>query len=116
MNKLLSFAAFLMIITSCDAVEWDEPEIKSAFCLTERETVEVVKDISGIIVQSGDSYLIQSNTKDHAFVFAPCNLPADYQKSNLEVVFSGKVKEILPQEKWAGAPLELIKIKRGTSL
>ena len=115
MNKLLSFAVILLIF-ACDSVEWDEPEMESAFCLTDRKTVEVVKDIPGTIKKSGDFYLIESSASGQPSVFAPCNLPVDYQKANLNVVFSGKQKEIFPNEKWAGFPIELIKIKKGTGL
>ena len=113
MNKLYSFVAIFVFVFSCDSVDWDEPEIESAFCLTDRETVAVVKDVTGILIKSGENYLIESHSSTDMIIFAPCNLPAEYQQPNLSVIFSGKQKEVFANEKWAGAPLELIKIKKG---
>ncbi|MFW5760779.1 MAG: hypothetical protein ACOCXH_07370 [Cyclobacteriaceae bacterium] len=115
MNKFLSFA-FLIFIFACDPVEWDEPEVASVFCLTERETVAVVKDMNGTVIKSGDVYLIESISTENNLVFAPCNLPDEYKMNNLSIIFSGKQKEVFENEKWAGQPVELIKIKKGSGL
>lgn len=116
MNKLYSFVAILVFVFACDSVEWDEPEIDSTFCLSDRQTVEVVKDLSGIMIKSGENYLIESNSSTNVMIFAPCNLPSAFMQPNIPVVFSGKQKEILANEKWAGVPLELIKIKKGSGI
>lgn len=112
MYKYLSFAALFLMLFSCDSEQWDEPELASAFCYPNRQTVEVIKDQPGTVQQLGDGYFIEIDQASSTMRFAPCNLPEDFKQNNLSVVFSGKQKEIFPNERWAGMPLELIKIKK----
>mgnify|MGYP001053221212 CR=1 FL=1 len=113
MNKYLSFVAIFMFFFACDSEEWDEPELASAFCFTDRQTIEVIKDQPGVVTKFGDSYHIEITQASSTLRFVPCNLPEYFQQDNLSVVFSGKQKEVFANERWAGMPMELIKIKKG---
>ncbi|MEO1763697.1 MAG: hypothetical protein AAFR83_17415, partial [Cyanobacteria bacterium J06629_18] len=39
--------------------------------------------------------------------FAPCNLPDEFKKEGLKIRFSGDVKEIYPNERWAATLFKL---------
>jgi hypothetical protein len=43
--------------------------------------------------------------------YAPSNLPDEFKKDGLRVIFSGKVAEIPPNVRMIGIPLELVKVE-----
>lgn len=72
-----------------------------------RKTVGSVKNQQGKVERVGDIYRIV--TKDSSIV--PCNLPAAFKQDGKTILFSGELKEIYPNERWAGTPLKITAIK-----
>ncbi|BAY82583.1 hypothetical protein NIES267_20650 [Calothrix parasitica NIES-267] len=70
-----------------------------------RKTVDTVKNQVGKIRKIHDRlYIIVS--KDNGR-FAPCNLSDEFKKDGLMIRFSGDVKEIYPNERWAATLFKL---------
>lgn len=71
-----------------------------------RKTVDTVKNQVGKVRKIHDRlYIIVS--KDIRGRFAPCNLPDEFKKDGLMIRFSGDVKEIYPNERWAATLFKL---------
>lgn len=81
--------------------------IPSECSLDERKTVGSVKEQQGKIERLGDSYRIIS--KDTILV--PCNLPDAFKQDGKIILFSGDLKEIYPNERWAGLPFKITDVK-----
>ena len=71
----------------------------------DRKTVEFIENQVGRF--EGNVIITENNRRR----FAPCNLPDKYKKDGLKIIFSGEVKEIYPNERWAGIPLKVTKFK-----
>lgn len=76
----------------------------------ERKTVETVKDSIGTVRRIHDKLYIII-TEDNKSRFAPCNLPDKFKKEGLKIRFSGDVKEIYPNERWAATLFKLTDYK-----
>ncbi|MCJ8282268.1 MAG: hypothetical protein MJK14_21140, partial [Rivularia sp. ALOHA_DT_140] len=50
-------------------------------------------------------------TEDNKSRFAPCNLPDKFKKEGLKIRFSGDVKEIYPNDRWAATLFKLTDYK-----
>jgi hypothetical protein len=75
-----------------------------------RKTVETVENQVGTIKRIHDKlYIIV--TEDNRGRFAPCNLPNKFKKDGLKINFSGDVKEIYPNERWAATLFKLTDYK-----
>jgi hypothetical protein len=72
-----------------------------------RKTVGSVKNQQGKIERVGDIYRIV--TKDSSIV--PCNLPDAFKQDSKTILFSGELKEIYPNERWAATPFKITAIK-----
>ncbi len=71
-----------------------------------RKTVETVENQVGRIQRIHDKlYIIV--TEDNRGRFAPCNLPDKFKQDGLRIVFSGDIKEIYPNERWAATLFKL---------
>lgn len=84
---------------------------KSSKCAFDnRKTVETVENKVGTVRRIHDKlYIIIS--EDNRSRFAPCNLPDEFKKDGLRIVFSGDVKEIYPNERWAATLFKLTDYK-----
>jgi len=83
-----------------------------------RKTIIIINKTKGLIVNIGvkDSLFhisILPNTKyPYGFNYlAPCNLPIEFKKSGIKIIFSGDIKETFPFEDISGQPFELNKIE-----
>lgn len=75
-----------------------------------RKTVETVENKVGRIQRIHEKlYIIV--TEDNRGRFAPCNLPDKFKKDGLMIRFSGEVKEIYPNERWAATLFKLTDYK-----
>ena len=75
-----------------------------------RKTVETVENQVGRIQRIHDKlYIIV--TEDNRGRFAPCNFPNKFKKDGLRIVFSGEIKEIYPNERWAATLFKLTDYK-----
>ncbi|MDY6901103.1 MAG: hypothetical protein SWZ49_23930 [Cyanobacteriota bacterium] len=71
-----------------------------------RKTVDTVENQLGTVRRIHDKlYIIIS--EDNRSRFAPCNLPNEFKKEGLKIRFSGDVKEIYPNERWAATLFKL---------
>lgn len=71
-----------------------------------RKTVETVENQVGTIKRIHDKlYIIV--TEDNTGRFAPCNLADKFKQDGLKILFSGDVKEIYPNERWAATLFKL---------
>jgi hypothetical protein len=76
-------------------------------CWEGRETVEQLLNREGIIHREPEQVAIVLPSSRKLF---PCNLPDSYQSGD-SVLFSADQKEIFPNERWEGRPVELTHIK-----
>ncbi|MBW4577330.1 MAG: hypothetical protein KME08_18840 [Aphanothece sp. CMT-3BRIN-NPC111] len=89
-----------------------QPSLISSECsLDERKTVGSLKEQQGKIERMGDSYRIIS--KDTILV--PCNLPDAFKQDGKIILFSGDLKEVYPNERWAGLPFKITDVKNFTN-
>lgn len=85
-----------------------EVQISDNDCFSDRKTVETITNREGRILQQGSLFLIE--LKEGSERLAPCNLPEELKSDGLTLILDAKVKEIFPEERWAGRPSELTKI------
>lgn len=79
-------------------------------CYPDRKIISTIKDATGKISKIDNSnFGIQYNGEYN--VLLPCNLPVNMQKEGLEVKFDGEVKDVKPEEMWAGQPFVLTACK-----
>lgn len=76
-------------------------------CWKNRETVKELTDLEGVIEKEADQLFIVLSSSRRLF---PCNLSDSYQIGD-SIVFSAEQKEIFPNERWAGRPIELTHIE-----
>jgi len=75
-----------------------------------RKTVDTVEKQVGTVRRIHDKlYIIIS--EDNRSRFAPCNLPNKFKKEGLKIIYSGEVKEIYPNERWAATLFKLTDYK-----
>ncbi|HEY9872516.1 MAG TPA: hypothetical protein V6D12_03735 [Candidatus Obscuribacterales bacterium] len=76
----------------------------------DRKTVNTVKNQKGKITLSGGIYVLVTEGTNSIRLGA-CNLPDAFKKEGQSVLFSGEVKEIYPNERWAATPFKITTIK-----
>lgn len=108
MKKVLVFAILLM------GCEKKEDELSSIASLASdcsydsRKTVEVLKSTEAAIqIVENFTFIVPKSDQNKRYV--ACNLPENL-KEGQGLVFEGEVKEIYPNERWAGTPIKLTKI------
>jgi hypothetical protein len=85
-------------------------ENKNKCAFDSRKTVATVESKVGRIQRIHEKlYIIVS--EDGRGRFAPCNLSEEFKKDGLRIVFSGDVKEIYPNERWAATLFKLTDYK-----
>lgn len=110
---------FFFFSTSCKK-EADElimeSKLASECTFDERKTVSRFDNEQGTVTywQEYDIYMImvsQPSGNTPVGSLEPCNLPAEFKKDNLKVIFSGELKQTYSTEYRLGWPLKLAKIK-----
>ncbi|BAY86271.1 hypothetical protein NIES267_57770 [Calothrix parasitica NIES-267] len=71
----------------------------------DRKTVKIIKDRVGIIKDG--SLLTEDNPTNFESRLSLCSLPEQFRKDGLKIIFSGEIKEIYPNERWASTPLKI---------
>ena len=75
-----------------------------------RKTVDTLEKQVGTVRRIHDKlYIIVS--EDNRSQFAPCNLPDKLKKEGLKIIYSGDIKEIYPNERWAATLFKLTDYK-----
>ena len=75
-----------------------------------RKTVDTLEKQVGTVRRIHDKlYIIVS--EDNRSRFAPCNLPDEFKKEGLKIIYSGEIKEIYPNERWAATLFKLTDYK-----
>ena len=94
-------------------VEVQEDSIITLPCsFDSRNTIGQIKEEKGVITRfspEDETYFITPTNPDLPRL-SPCNLPAEFQQDGLQVTFSGEIKEVYPNERWAAQPFKLHKI------
>ncbi len=80
-------------------------------CLTESKTIEIISDKEGTVFYI-DNINLGIRVAADSMPLLPCNLPLSFQESDLKIKFSGAIKEIKPNELWAGQPFVLTAISK----
>jgi len=79
-------------------------------CYNDRETIKVLDNIKGKIIKVTDNlWAIQPDEK--ASRLGICQIPEELKKENLLVIFSGEIKKIAPNEKFAASPFQIKELK-----
>jgi len=76
-------------------------------CWEGRETIKQLLNREGVIKKDSNQVSIVLPSNRQLF---PCNLPDSYQSGD-SVLFSANQKEIFPNERWEGRPVELTLIE-----
>ena len=95
----------ILALQTCTSHPDKLPEVEE--CWENRKTVQQMENVEGVIHRDADWVYIALTSGRQLF---PCNLPDAYQTSD-SVVFSANQKETLPNERWAGDPIELTRIR-----
>lgn len=109
MAKHLLFLTILLGINACakQSKAQTSDEVLAQHCYDERKLESTVSEVSARIETFGDEFLIA--TDDARYM--PCEIPIAFRKNGTKIVFSGDIKEVYAQERWAGLPLHLTKIR-----
>lgn len=75
-------------------------------CHEDRKTQQALTDQQGTIAQVGDQFVLLLSGEPSTR-YLPCNLEEKFQVADTKVTFSGKVKEVYPQERWPATPFVL---------
>ena len=79
-------------------------------CYPDRKTVSSITGDTGEITKI-DSFNFGIRYKGDFNLLLPCNLPLQFRKEGIVVSFTGQVKEVKPEEMWAGHPFVLTDCK-----
>ena len=92
------------------------PEISLEDCYPDRKTISTITGATGEITKI-DSFNYGISYKGDYKLLLPCNLPLQFRKEGTMVSFTGDVKEVKPEEMWAGHPFVLTdcKVTTGSS-
>ncbi|MBD1890889.1 hypothetical protein [Coleofasciculus sp. FACHB-SPT9] len=88
-------------------------QLSSTCTYDDRKTVETVKDKKGKVTLVGETYVIVTEGQN-GIRYATCNLPDSFKAEGKAITFSGEVKEIYPNERWAATPLKITAIASST--
>jgi hypothetical protein len=105
----LEFICFILIGLGCGTSINNRDYSFKKDCFPDRQVTMQVKNQSGIIRKVMDTYVISQDNE--TIRFQACNLPIDLQVQDLEVVFSGLVKEIYATERRFATPFVLKEIR-----
>ncbi len=93
---------FLFIGIGCDKNDWSEVELSNFSCDENSKTVDSYIEIRGTISSIPEIheepifiYVESPDVGKSGEYILPCNLPQEYNKEGLEVIFSGELKEII---------------------
>ena len=71
----------------------------------DRKTVKIINYRVGII--KGGRILTEDNPTNFESRLSLCSLPEKFRKDGIKIIFSGEIKEIYPNERWAATPLKI---------
>ncbi len=89
------------------------PETTFEDCYPDRKTISEITGDSGEITKI-DSFNFGIKYQGEFNLLLPCNLPLQFRKEGTSVSFTGQVKEVRPEEMWAGHPFVLTDCKANT--
>lgn len=102
MNRTNFYATFLfmglILATTCNVFT------KADDSYSDRKVVDKIVNQNGIILKISDNYLIALDSLNSGTRYFPCNLADEFKLENETIKFSGKVKEIFPNERLMGTP------------
>ena len=109
----ITFIVLSMIVESCSIKSKDGVDgLSLKDCYSDRKNQETISNIEVVIKDIADQLML-TPTKDDSQRYAPCNIPKGYKNGD-KLIVTLTLKEIYPQERWAGSPclltmVELIK-------
>ena len=81
-----------------------------------RSVIETFNNARGKIIAPSEGgcpiYTLEENSGTYTLPFAPCNLPEDLKKDELQVVFSGYLFETFDVEDVCAFPFEITRIEK----
>jgi hypothetical protein len=96
--------SIVILIAACQ--KENVAELSSISCeYDSRKTVEVIKNVEAVI-EITPSFTFINQKNDDSKRYVACNLSNDI-KNGQKIVFSAEIKEIFPNERWAGTPIKL---------
>jgi len=110
MKKVLLFAILLMGCEQKEVAADSLASVAGACSYDGRKTVEVLKNVEAVVeVVENFTFLVPKN--DNSKRYIACNLPDNLTnlKKGQIVAFDADVKEIFPNERWAGVPIKITK-------
>ena len=96
---------FIIGLVACSHLNNSQRSVSG--CWENRKNVNQLKNTEGVVVKEANWVCIRQSPGKCLF---PCNLPDSYQVGDT-IIFSANQKEIFPNERWAGDPIELTAIE-----
>ncbi|MFN3850892.1 MAG: hypothetical protein ACK4NY_15770 [Spirosomataceae bacterium] len=107
MKKVLLFAILLMGCEQKEVAADSLASVAGACSYDGRKTVEVLKNVEAVIqIVENFTFIVPKGDQNKRYL--ACNLP-DNLKEGQRVAFDADVKEIFPNERWAGVPIKITK-------
>ncbi len=93
---------FVSINTGCEKENWTEVDLSNFNCGANSNTVNTYTDVRGTISTIPDvsesPIFIRLESPDYeksGEYILPCNLPQEYEREGLEIIFCGELKETI---------------------
>ena len=118
MKILFPLAILLLVLSKCVETKmvtdqsnspYQKITLKTEDCAKDRKNKKTLSDVSGVVNIIANDYVIVCENPYSRYV--ACNMPEACNKENLQLVFSGIVKEIFPYERRYATPLLLQSIE-----
>jgi len=80
-------------------------------CYNDRETTKTLENCKGKIIKVSEEVWAIQPEGSETMRYGICQLPEELKKENLNVIFSGEIKKIAPNERFAASPFNLKELK-----
>ncbi len=114
MRKQVKVIVILFLIFGCSStykLHRALEKMKDEHCqaIITRETIAEINKLGVVIKNNYEDYLLRS---EEGMLYFACNLPEEFKKEGMEVIFTGEEKEMYSNEKAIGKFLILNNISK----
>ena len=116
--KIVLLIFLAVQLTTCNKnIKSSDKKIYTEFgtCYTELETTGKVEQGKGKVIKINDELWAIQPESSKTMRYGICQIPEDLKKDNLSVIFSGEIKKIDPNIRYAASPFvikELVVVEK----